>query len=281
MTKTTNIEGSAGKIAIHDLGGSGEDTLIVCHATGFLGQVYGAFAAELKNDVRVVALDFRGHGDSYAPDDVNDFRWSAMADDLRRVIDHIDASTLHGFGHSMGGAVLLETERLQPGTFTTAMVFEPIVPPGPFRDERLIEASRGRLRRFPSRGDALLRYASRPPLGLLRADVLHAYVQHGFADDDLEGCDGGVVLKCSPDSEANTFMNAGQIYLGILDQIALDVAVAVSGDGGLPAQLAPQVASALPNGRLLEFPMLTHFGPLQDPAVVANAMRDLLTTPTL
>ena len=281
MTMSTSIEGSAGVIAVHDLGGSGDDTLIVCHATGFLGQVYGAFARELKNDVRVVALDFRGHGDSFAPDDVDDFRWSAMADDLKRVIDHIDAATLHGFGHSMGGAVLLETERLHPGTFETAMVFEPVVPPGPFRDDRIIAASRGRLRRFPSRGDALLRYASRPPLGLFRADVLHAYVQHGFADDDSEGGDGGVVLKCSPESEANTFMNAGQIRLGLLDQIALDVVVATSADGGVPAQLAPQVADALPNGRLLEFPSLTHFGPLQDPVVVANAMRDLLTTPTL
>ncbi|MFT7474654.1 MAG: pimeloyl-ACP methyl ester carboxylesterase [Verrucomicrobiales bacterium] len=277
MTGSTTIAGSAGTIAIHDLGGNGEYTLLVCHATGFLGQVYRAFAAELSDDARVVALDFRGHGDSDTPAELHDFRWSAMVDDLRRVIDHIDASTLHGFGHSLGGAVLLEMERLHPGTFATAMVFEPVVPPGSFSDGPLIAAARGRLKRFPSRAAALLRYAARPPLGLFRADVLHAYVRHGFADD---GEDGGILLKCSPESEANTYLNAGEIHLGLLDQIALDVVVAVSGDGGFPAQLAPQVADALPNGRLLEFPTLTHFGPLQDPVAVANAMRELLKTPT-
>ena len=274
MTETTFIDGAVGKIAIHDLGGNDRETLLIAHATGFLGKVYQAFARELANDMRVIALDFRGHGDSDAPTTPADFDWHGMADDLARVIAHLSPSRLHAFGHSMGGAAVCEVERSAPGTFTTAMVFEPIIPPGPFPGGSPLEmAARVRRATFPSHGHALERYAARPPLGLFRADVLHDYVHHGFRETEQ----GEIELKCAPDSEASTFSNAGKIRLSSLDEIELDVAVAVSGDGGLPAQLAAKVAQQLPNGRLLEFPTVTHFGPLQDPVIVADAMRGLIT----
>jgi pimeloyl-ACP methyl ester carboxylesterase len=270
MSDPVFIEGGIGPIALHDLGGAGDDVLIVCHATGFLGRVYRAFAAELTDHVRVVAIDFRAHGDSATPDDIEEFNWSGMADDLTAAINHLDARTLHGFGHSMGGAALLETERRLPGTFSSALVFEPIVPAGMFSDtgeSPLSRAARGRLRSFPTRAEALQRYASRPPLDLFRADVLSDYVQHGFRDGE-----DGVTLKCLPESEANTFTMAGRIHLGLMPEIELDVRIGRSGDGQLPAQLAAAVAEALPNGQLLDFPTITHFGPLQDPVTVALAM---------
>ena len=42
--------------------------------------------------------------------------------------------------------------------------------------------ARRRRANFPSRADALHRYASRPPLNELRADSLFSYVEHGFRD---------------------------------------------------------------------------------------------------
>ena len=274
MSDPTFIEGAIGPLALHDLGGAGEDVLIVCHATGFLGRVYRAFAEEMTDHVRVVAIDFRAHGDSATPTNVEEFNWSGMADDLTAAITALDARTLHGFGHSMGGAALLETERRQPGTFASALVFEPIVPPGMFSDtgeSPLSHAARGRLRSFPTRGDALQRYASKPPLGLFRADVLSDYVQHGFRDSEH-----GVTLKCLPESESNTFTMAGRIHLGLMPEIELDVRVGRSGDGQLPARLAPAVAEALPNGQLIDFPTISHFGPLQDPVTVALVMLETM-----
>lgn len=268
---TTMIDGGVGPIAVHTLAGEGDQVLLIAHATGFLGKVYQAFARELPSDLRVVALDFRGHGDSATPDNEDDFAWALMADDLARVIEHVGADSLHGFGHSMGGATVLEVERRAPGTFASAFVFEPIIPPGRFTadgESPLSKAARGRLRTFPSRGDALVRYSSKPPLGLFRADVLHDYVVHGFEDSE-----DGVSLKCLPESEASTFAHAGEIALDSLPEIDLDVVVAKSGDGGLPAKLADTVAEQLPNGRLLEFSAITHFGPLQDPITVAEAVK--------
>ena len=272
MTEPRFIDGPIGRIAVHDLGGSGDHTLLVSHATGFLGRVYRAMAAELSDTVRVVAFDFRGHGDSDTPQNEDDFSWQGMTDDLDAVIDHIGVDPLHGFGHSMGGAALLESERRRPGTFTTAMVYEPIVPPGDFRDNSpMTRAALGRLRTFPTYADALRRYAAKPPLGLFRADVLSDYVSHGF-----EAIDEEVTLKCTPESESATFANAGTIRLNTLSEIAFEVVVAKSGDGGLPAQLANAIIEELPNATSITFPTLTHFGPLQDPVVIANAVRDQL-----
>ncbi len=275
MSNPTMIDGQVGRIAVHDLGGDGPETLLICHATGFLGQVYQAFARELHDVARVVALDFRAHGDSSAPEDHADLTWVGMANDVARTIAHIDAESLHGFGHSMGGAALLEVERAQPGTFATAMVFEPVVPPHTFPEgSPLQKAAAGRLRTFPSRGHALMRYAARAPLGLFRADVLHDYVQHGFSNDDADE----ITLKCAPENEAAIFGKAGTIPLSSLTEIALDVVVAQSGDVEFAAELATNIVDTLPNGRLLKFPGLTHFGPLQDPVAVANEVRQLITT---
>jgi len=174
----------------------------------------------------------------------------------------------------MGGAVVLEVERRCPGTFESAFVFEPVVPVGRFSDtgeSPLSRAALARLRSFPTRGDALQRYASKPPLGLFRADVLNDYVRHGFANTEV-----GVTLKCLPESESATFINTGEINVDMLPGVDLAVVVGKSGDGGFPAQLAEPVVDALPNGRLREFPTITHFGPLQDPVSVARAMVEIM-----
>lgn len=275
MSEPTFIDGGAGQLALHDFGGSGDRVLLVAHATGFLAQVYRAFAQELTNELRVVGVDMRGHGDSDAPTAPSDFNWRYMAEDLAQAIDHIDANELHGFGHSYGGAAMLEVERTRPGTFTSAMAFEPIVPPTTLPAESpVVDAARRRLRSFPSRGHALERYSARPPLGWLRSDVLHDYVRHGFIETDT----GEITLKCTPESEANTFAMAGTVPLGSLAEIELDVVIARSGDHEFAAALAEAAVDQLPNGRLLDFPTLTHFGPLQEPVAVAGEMRRLISS---
>lgn len=272
MTTATFVQGEGVELAVHDFGGSG-DTILVAHATGFLGRVYRAFAAELTAGFHVVALDFRAHGDSSTPARPEGFDWSLMASDVAAVVDHLRTDVLHGVGHSMGGAAILEAERLRPGSFASAWLFEPIVTPsaGPSTGESsLVVGARSRRPGFASAEEALSRYSSRPPLGLFRADVLHDYVMHGFHTAE----DGSVTLKCTPDSEATTFAMTGAIHHGNMGEMLLPTIVAESGDGGLPAQLAPPLADALPNGRLERFEHLTHFGPLQEPVSVAAAVRE-------
>jgi pimeloyl-ACP methyl ester carboxylesterase len=265
-------------LAVHDLGGEGPDVLL-CHPTGFHGRVWDPVAALLAPVAHCWALDFRGHGASGVPTS-GSFAWRGMVDDVLATVDDLALTGVRGVGHSMGGAALLMAEQARPGTMQALWCFEPIVFPPPEgrpattpTGNPLATAARRRRRWFPDREVALAHYAAKPPLGAFDPDALAAYVEHGFRDLP----DGGVELRCTPEVEAAVFEGAsGTDAFARLGEVRCPTTVAAGGDGGLPAQVAALVARSLPHGRLHPFPALTHFGPMEDPAAVAGAVRDEL-----
>lgn len=275
------------ELAVHDLGGSGRP-LLLCHATGFHGRVWSGVAAEFP-DRRCLALDFRGFGDSTPPAG-GDFDWSGFADDVLAVIDHFDLAGgtggevgVQAIGHSKGGAALLLAELARPGTMDRLVCFEPIVfpPPGTVEggdpnpsgaENPLAAVTRRRIATFDSYEAAIERYASKPPLGSLRPDVLEAYVRHGFRPTD----DGRVTLKAEVENEARTYEMGGRRGFEQLPEIGCPVLVCASGDGAGPAMIAPAIAQQLPQGELARFDQLGHFGPLEDPVAFASVARSYL-----
>ena len=265
------------KLNLRMMGGSGPD-LLVCHATGFHGLAYRPLAQCLKNSFRVWALDFRGHGSS-GPAPGEDYAWSGMGGDVAACAAAIGADRLYGFGHSMGGAALLLAERSRPGMFAGLFLYEPIVLPRGFFDQPganpLAAGARNRREVFNSRAEALARYSSRSPLGVMRADALAAYVEGAFVDLG----DGRVRLACSAETEARTFEASSGLTTEEAATISVPAAVGAGTVGGVPnpGAFAPAIAEALPEGRFLSFENLGHFGPLEAPGVVAAAaIRELL-----
>ena len=260
------------------MGGSGPD-LLVCHATGFHGLAYRPLTQSLKEHFTVWALDFRGHGSS-GPAPGDDYAWSGMGADVAACAAAIGAEQLYGFGHSMGGAALLLAERSMPGTFERLFLYEPIVLPKGFFDQPgnnpLSKGARNRREIFDSRAEALARYSSRSPLGVMRADALAAYVEGGFVDLP----DGRVRLACSAETEARTFEASGGLPTEEAAAISVPATVAagtVATAVSNPGIFGPAIAEALPQGRFLSFQDLGHFGPLEAPGVVAGAaIRELL-----
>lgn len=257
-------------IELRDFGGDGPD-LIISHATGFHGGAYLPMARSLLSNFHVWALDFRGHGASPAPED-NDFSWVGMGEDLVACIDAIGVDSILAFGHSLGGAATLLAELARPGIIRSAYLFEPIVFPREFLMAREGNPMSGPARRrreiFSSRAEALHRYAGKPPLGLLRADVLAAYVEHGF--DDLP--DGTVRLACRGEHEALSFESEEKMTLDRLVDLDMPLTVArglVAPAGFGPGALAPGVVEVVNNGRLSEYEFLGHFGPLEAPDEIA------------
>jgi pimeloyl-ACP methyl ester carboxylesterase len=222
----------------------------------------------------VWALDFRGHGDSTAPEG-DRFHWDGFADDLLDVIDALDVGPISVFGHSLGGGVSLLAEHRRPGTLRSAFFYEPIVVPAlegmmPAGPSAMSEGARRRRPTFPSTAAALHRYASRSPLNELRADSLFAYVEYGFR----ELPDGSVQLKCLPEHEAATFSAEGKPTLEVAAKVQTPTTIAIgtTEEGWTPATFGPDIVDALPNGRLEVHETLGHFGPLQDPVAVAESI---------
>ena len=257
------------EVAAHELGGDGPP-LLIAHATGFLGTVYAPLAAGLGDHFRVVALDFRGHGWSSRPDN-GDFNWDRMTFDLLAVADRLGPPPITGFGHSLGGGTLLLAEHERPGTFGSLVLFEPIVFPEDFEfdgENPMAGPARGRRPSFPSRADALARYASRPPLNEMRPDVLEIYVRDGFVDQP----DGSVTLACAPDDEAATFASDTKVRTSTIADVASAVTVltgAEDDDGPSPARYGPAIVAALPNARLQVHPEVGHLAPFEQPDAVA------------
>lgn len=256
-------------IALHELGGSGPP-LIICHATGFHGRAYQPLADILGATFTVWALDFRGQGASTPPES-GDFAWPAMANDLLVCIDAITSEPILAVGHSLGASAILLAEKARPGTIRGAYLYEPIVFPQALIDARtenpMAGPARNRRAVFPSKRAALERYRSRPPLNELHPASLAAYVEYGFRDTD----EGDVELACLPESEARIFEAEDKVTLERLAGLVLPAVVGAGADTGgpSPASLAPGVAAAIEGGRLITYPELGHFGPLQAPDEIA------------
>ncbi len=112
-------------------------------------------------------------------------------------------------------------------------------------------------------------------MSLFDPAALEAYVEHGFGD----GPEGTVTLRCAPEHEAQVFEHAQSGAFEILEGVGFPFLIAVSGDGGSPAQAA---AAAVPRNErfvLAEYPDLTHFGPLQAPARIAADVLAWFTGP--
>ncbi|HEX7277453.1 MAG TPA: alpha/beta hydrolase, partial [Acidimicrobiales bacterium] len=254
------------EVAVHDLGGDGPP-LVLVHATGFCGGVLAPLARSLAG-LHSWALDVRGHGSSVTPSDL-DFRWSGFADDVLAVVDRLELSGAYGFGHSCGGAAVLDAEARRPGTFRSLYVYEPIVwptpPPAGSRDF-LIEGALRRKDRFESPAAARANFAAKRPFSGFAPESLDAYVGCGF--------DEYVRLRCRPQWEAAVYRQ-GLVHDGFsrLGRVECPVMVA-SGDRheAVSADVVAAQAAALPHARTEVFEGLGHLGPMEDPLRVAESV---------
>ena len=260
-------------LAVHDLGGDGP-ALLMAHATGFCAPVLAPLAALLADRFHCWAYDARGHGDTVTPAGL-DWNWSSFADDALAVVDGLGLERPYGFGHSAGGAALLDAEARRPGTFRALWCYEPIVWPEITEELKasrrpLVSGALKRRDRFPSRQEAYDNFASKPPLESLDARALRAYVDCGFAPDSE-----GVRLKCAPFVEAAIYRQ-GLAHDGFtrLHQVACPVTVGWGERSMAMDRSVPEAQVAeLPDARLLTFPELGHFGPLEGLASVAGEIR--------
>jgi pimeloyl-ACP methyl ester carboxylesterase len=284
--RTYTIPGPVGALAVHDWNDGAEAAdgapILLAHPTGFHGRVWAPVAERLVTaGHRVWSLDFRGHGDSYAPDpDGNDYAWDGFASDALAVIDHLGFAGEPGLlaaGHSKGATALLLGEVRRPGTYPRIWAFEPIMfptelAPGnvPIDDFPLARSARRRRNEWASIAEAYEAYSSKPPLNVMTPESLRAYVEYGLRDRG----DGVFELKCRPEVEARTYsMAPSNGAWAVLPQVHASVVVAcgeVSTDIGPP--LAERITGRLPDATLEVWPGCGHFGPQQEPGACAASI---------
>ena len=268
------------EIATWHYGGEGPP-LLLAHATGFHGRCWIPFAAALADRFDVWALDHRGHGASGKSPDGRYDDWSLMVDDLLAVLDAVDLEGWRGFGHSLGGALLVLAETRRPGTFAGISCFEPVVVPpdlfsgvAPTQGPRLNEVARKRRASFPSKRAAWDNYRSKLPFSRFDPEVLAAYVEFGFVDEP----NGHASLACAPTEEASVYEGAATSGAwNSLPSLRPPATVLGGGESNDPMNsIVERIARQIPRGAALRVPGVDHFGPFEEPAKVAEIAAEAL-----
>ncbi len=196
---------------------SGKPVLHFLHGNGFCGLVYEPMLKALSADFDLWLSDVQGHGDSDAGERF--VGWNRSADWA------IEAFTAHlplfgnvprmAAGHSFGGVLTCLALSTHRELFERAVVLDPVIfPPamawsitmassmGLAAHTPLARAARRRRAHWPDRRTAIDSLRGRGAYKGWHEDALQAFGTHALRPAD----DGeGVVLKCSPNREAEIF----------------------------------------------------------------------------
>ena len=252
----------------YSISGNDGPLVVFVHATGFCKELCGPVISdtrELVPEFRGVAIDQRAHGDSGAPEPP--FDWWNIGGDIVELID--GRGPVIGVGHSAGGAALVLAELIEPGAFAALVLVEPIIFPPPYGRYPGNPMSAGALRRkatFPSRQAAYKNFRSKPAFAGWQDRAMRAYVDGG-----LRQADDGVVLKCSPQAEAEFFMAATEH--GAWDRLSEveSPALLLAGENSTTHQepFLAELAARFSDGSYEIVPDTSHFVWMERPDAVA------------
>ncbi|CAB4603694.1 unannotated protein [freshwater metagenome] len=186
----------------------------------------------------------------------------------------------------MGATALVMAALIEPELYKALILYEPIIFPESMRNAQtashqpspLAEGARRRRTTFASRDEAFANYSSKPPMNVFDEKSLRAYVDFGFNDvriaETNENC---VVLKCNPEHEARTYETGTshetweQLHLLRVPTWIVAGAVAPM----QPSSWSELIAKKIPNSKFIQWPDAGHFGPMQQPARLADLVREV------
>lgn len=249
--------------------GSGPGTVAFLHATGFCKELWLPVWDEIgEGGGDLVAWDQPAHGDTPVPP--HPFDWWAFAALVAGEAADLARPRL-GVGHSSGAAMLAMAEILAPGTFERLVLVEPIVFPTGLPtigdDHPLVRGAQRRRSRFPDRASAREWFRTRDLFAGWDTRALDAYVAHGLRPDS----EGGLVLKCRPDDEAESYRAGGRHRAWErLGEVRVPVLV-VAGEASVthPPSFTARLTARFADAAHHLVPGASHFVPMQRPDLVA------------
>jgi pimeloyl-ACP methyl ester carboxylesterase len=268
------------EIALLDFGGAGPLAL-AHHANGFCKGMWAEVAHALRGELRVVAMDARGHGDSSRPEGAQAFAWREFAADLAAVaaelVREAGRPLALGIGHSFGGTSLLGAAAARPELFERLLLVDPVTPPppaehGPERAAhvgQMVEAALRRRHEWPSRAEARAWFQERSLFASWTDVALDLYVLDGLR----ERADGSVELKCPGAVEGAVFAQGEALDLMAWTKgLALPALWLWAERGNFPLPLYEALAGSMARARVERVPA-GHLVPMERPDLVAAAAR--------
>ncbi len=246
--------------------------IVFLHANGFNAHTYRAILEPLGADLRVIALDQRGHGLTTLPT-VTEGRgdWLDLRDDLLATLSSLGARNPVLSGHSMGGTVSILAAAARPGLARSLVLFDPVIMigarPEDVADSPMVKAARRRRAGFASRAEAFASYRGRGAFRTWPDASLDDYLAQGLRTLP----DGTVTLTCSPEWEASGFAAHGHDTGAAIAALTCPTRI-FKAEENSTCRLEP--GAVVPAGGLsIEVvPGTTHFLPMERPDLVRAAL---------
>ncbi len=273
------LAGRGGEMGALDFGDPNRPVDVVfLHANGFNARTYASILGPLAHDLRILAVDQRGHGRSTLPaDTAGRTSWEGFRDDLLALLEGLDLTDVILAGHSMGGTVAILAQARAQQRVKGLVLFDPVVMTAEAADPEAVGNSplvQGALRRravFPSRRAVIEAYTGRGAFRTWSAEMLVDYVADGFR----ERPDGEVELTCAPEWEASNFRSHAHDTWAAFDAARAPIRLLRAQEGSTTRD-GPQLQALVAAGRIrMEVvPDTSHFLPMERPDVVQAALRE-------
>jgi pimeloyl-ACP methyl ester carboxylesterase len=253
--------------------------VIFLHANGFNALTYRSILAPLASEMRILAVDLRGHGRTGLPADPEGrTNWLCFRDDLLGLLDALGDPKPIMSGHSMGGCTSLLTASIAPERIRTMVFFDPVIMPrtmqlgpGDTPDSPLLEGARRRRARFDSKEAVIAAYTGRGAFRTWTPQMLADYVEDGFK----RSSEGGVELTCAPMWEAANFASHMHDPWPALDHYQGGIRM-FRAETGTTARIDDDLGALVASGRVRTetVPGTSHFLPMERPDLVHSALRE-------
>ena len=280
--RRVSLPSRGGEMAVLDLGPPQRPVDIVfSHANGFNARTYHSILAPLGDELRILAVDMRGHGGSTLPAVIEGRQgWPEFRDDLLALLAAEITGPVVLAGHSMGGTSSLLAAAAQPGRVKALALFDPVffdagrvgLEAGP---NLLADGADRRRAVFASKAAVIAAYTGRGAFRSWSREQLADYVEAGFCDTD----DGQVTLTCTPAWEASNFRTHNYDVWAAFRESRCPIRM-------LRAEIASTARiddhldelRAMPQVVYETVPGTTHFLPMEQPDRVRAVLRDVAAT---
>jgi pimeloyl-ACP methyl ester carboxylesterase len=260
------------------------------HGLGGSAHNWTDFAGVLRHRLAIEAIDLPGHGHS-APARKNDYSLTAHA---KVVIDHLEQSgrgPVHLVGNSMGGAVSVLVAAQRPDLVRTLTLISPAVPDNRIRAFPLRNDPRAALLAVPGLGELALRQMNSkyPPEVRVAGTIAMCFADRTLypAERMREAVAESRARLTMPWAET-AFLRSmrglaaaqfirGRVGWATLRKITVPTLVMWGDTDRLVApDLAPYVAAAIPDSRLLVLEHVGHTAMMEQPELAGRAMLALV-----
>jgi pimeloyl-ACP methyl ester carboxylesterase len=253
-------------VHLHGLhhGSRGRAKLVLLHGAGANAHWWDHLASRLGEHFHVVALDFRGHGDSDFPEQL---RAGAFSEDLEALLQHLAAPEAILVGHSLGAHVAVA--HAARGTETSSLILLELTRGASRSRQRATRLALSLGQSYASREEAIRRFQFLPAAPHADEETRQRIAAHSVrreADDrfgfKFDPRWFGVPPRGQPE--------LGEIRCPTLLLRGKESAL-LTHEGAL------EIVSAIPDARLVEISRAGHHVHIDRPAPVLRAMLEFLS----